>query len=51
MTKEKVIARLVKRGWNKEDAKKCVEANFDYAIKGYSDATINLIADFCVTVH
>lgn len=46
ITKEKVLARLVKRGNNEENAKAMIEEHFDYAEKHYS--TVSKVADVII---
>lgn len=43
--KEAVIKRLVKYGWNKIEAEKIVNKNYDLAIKMYENASVSKIAD------
>ena len=48
ITKEKVVARLVKWGSNEEFITPIVERNFDYAIKHYS--TVSKIAEVIMVI-
>lgn len=50
VTKEKVIARLVKWGWNLECATSMVEEHFEYTKKYYSDSTVSEVADVISTL-
>lgn len=46
VTKEKVIARLIKWGWNEESAKGIVtDKGWEYIQRYYSDATVSEVAD------
>jgi hypothetical protein len=48
ITKEKVIARLVKWGSNKDFVTPIVERNFNYAVKYYS--TVSKIAEVIMNI-
>lgn len=43
ITKEQIVARLVKCGHSKENATRYTNEHFDYAVKNYS--TVSKIAD------
>jgi hypothetical protein len=49
ITKEQVLARLVKYGNNEKDAAKLIEKNFAYAVDKYS--TLKTICEVIVTLH
>ena len=44
-TAEQVISYLVKHGWNRQDAEKVVNANYEYARRTYPEATPSKIAE------
>lgn len=48
ITKEKVIARLVKWGHNEENATSWTNEHFDYAVKHYR--TVSKVADVISTI-
>jgi hypothetical protein len=48
ITKEKVIARLIKCGHNPENASKWVEEHYDYAVKHYT--TVSKVAEVIATL-
>ncbi len=49
ITKEKVLARLVKWGNNPERAKGLINEHFDYAVKHYS--TVSKVAEVISTIY
>lgn len=47
---QKVVAILVKRGWNEENATTLVAAHYKSAVSALPTARPSVIADFCATV-
>ena len=51
VSKDDVVKVLIKYGNNKDEAKKMVDSEFDFAIKNYPNATASKLADIIRTIY